>query len=274
MKWVFLVVILAVQGRKRRKLVCTTDSDIRDCVTGNVQLVNQARRDMNDFMNVLNNTIIPTFEKTTADALRQAEELKPLAKEIYRKNERLSLRMDKISSDHQERKQELQDLKEAIRENKASCLATSKNVKEEITKTEIAIAEKIKKINEEITEKEKDFQLALEKATAKVENENEKLLQSFEKLDQSAEIRSLENQLTKFDNKFSRENETIKKKLEKHNRRVSEKTEEALEKVRGQMQDVDDKISAEKLLLDLQIEQLTEAIQGNGFKQTKRALKT
>ena len=122
--------------------------------------------------------------------------------------------MDKITSDHQEDRQKLQDLKETIRENKASCLgkmsfssqnneiftilAASKNAKEEITKTEIAIAEKIKKINEEITEKEKDFQLALEKATAKVENENEKLLQSFEKLDQNgAEIRSLENQVNK-----------------------------------------------------------------------------
>ena len=70
--------------------------------------------------------------------------------------------------------------------------------------------------------------------------------------------------MTKFDNKFSRENDTIKKKLEKHNRRVSEKTEEALEKVRGQMQEVDDKISSERLLLDLQIEQLTGAIQEIG----------
>ena len=59
-----------------RKLVCTTDSDIRDCVTGNVQMVAQARRDMSEFMKTLNNTIIPVFEKTTAEAIAHAEELK------------------------------------------------------------------------------------------------------------------------------------------------------------------------------------------------------
>ena len=59
-----------------RKLVCTTDSDIRDCVTGNVQMVAQARRDMTEFVRTLNKTIIPVFEKTTADAIKRAEELK------------------------------------------------------------------------------------------------------------------------------------------------------------------------------------------------------
>ena len=39
----------AVNGKGRNKLVCTTASDIRNCVIGNIRLMDKIRKDMKNF---------------------------------------------------------------------------------------------------------------------------------------------------------------------------------------------------------------------------------
>ena len=50
-------------------------------------------------------------------------------------------------------------------------------------------------MNKEIVQKEKEFQEMLKKATAEVERKNEKLEESVLNLDQSEQIKILENQV-------------------------------------------------------------------------------
>ncbi|CBY10124.1 unnamed protein product [Oikopleura dioica] len=168
--------------------------------------------------------------------------------------------MDKLISETFEKRKEISELKASVEEDRATCLAVSATAQENISKTENSLNEKIQLVNKEIQQKEKKFQEMLEKATDDFERKNDKLVESVLNLDQNAEIKSLENQLLKFDNRFTRENEIIRKKLEKHNRRISEKTEIALEKLSFKVEEVDDKMTKEKFLLSSEIEKLAETI--------------
>ena len=47
---------------------------------------------------------------------------KPIAKELGRKNARLSLKMDKLISENNEKRQEILELKASVEEDKATCL--------------------------------------------------------------------------------------------------------------------------------------------------------